>query len=558
MSESEALNNGAMAGIDSASGGLRAEEALILLRNELEQRVAERTEALRKREKLLSEMITQIPGVVYQFYARPSGETGFYYVSDNSEQVIGLKPELEKYLERLTAMVISEHRENFVRSIEKAIKEPGEWKYEGMLQKPTGENIWFSVSATPSRHEDEIVFSGIVQDITESKEIEEDLQMKDTAIASSINAITIADLDGNLTYVNDSFLRLWGYGNEQDVVGNPFIVFWEKESEARIVIDTLRKSGQWAGELNAKKKDGSVITVQLLGNIVSDSGSNAVGMMATCIDISKRKKTEDDLRESERKLKEFIGKITRSQEEINASYLELKESKDALVRSEKLAYTGRIAASIAHEIRNPLTNISMSIRQLRKWGRIKPEGHVHSEIIERNVERINFLITELLNCARPTKINPKPYDIQQVIKDALISDGSKIRAQKIKVIKLFYAKPSFLKIDKEHMGRVLLNLITNAVDAMPGGGSLTISTEINKGLFLVKIQDTGKGIPEKDIIKIFDPFFSTKSQGVGLGLTTCYGIIVSHGGTIEVESKWRKGTVFTISLPIEYTYRQAG
>ena len=234
--------------------------------------------------------------------------------------------------------------------------------------------------------------------------------------------------------------------------------------------------------------------------------------------------------------------------------MELKTSKDDLVRSEKLAYTGRIAASIAHEIRNPLTNVSMSVRQLKKGDRIKPEGYKHSEIIERNVERINFLITELLNCARPAKLDPKPHDMHRVIKDALIADRSKIRSQKVKVIKILSAKPSILNIDREHMGRVLLNLITNAVDAMPGGGNLTISTEINKDFFLIKVEDSGKGIPEKDVIRIFDPFFSTKAQGVGLGLTTCYGIVVSHGGTIEVESKWRKGTAFIISLPIEHTH----
>ena len=275
------------------------------------------------------------------------------------------------------------------------------------------------------------------------------------------------------------------------------------------------------------------------------------GMMASFIDITERKKAEEELRESERKLKELDDKTTRSQEELKASYTELKTSKDNLVRSEKLAYTGRIAASIAHEIRNPLTNVSMSVRQLKKGDRIKPEGFKHSEIIERNVERINFLIAELLNCARPAKLNPVPYDIHRVIKDALISDKNKIRSQRIKTIKLLAAKPSILKIDKEHMGRVLLNLITNAIDAMPKGGNLTISTEINKDFFLIKVQDSGVGIPEKDVIRIFDPFFSTKPQGVGLGLTTCYGIVVSHGGTIEVESKWRKGTTFIISLPMD-------
>jgi len=232
-----------------------------------------------------------------------------------------------------------------------------------------------------------------------------------------------------------------------------------------------------------------------------------------------------------------------------------------LVRSEKLAYTGRIAASIAHEIRNPLTNVSMSVQQLKKGNKIKQKGFKHVEIVERNIERINYLITELLNCARPAKLNLQPYDIHEALKDVLESAKTKLNLQKIKVTKNFTphlckgagftSNPSVLKIDREQIERAFLNLITNAIEAMPRGGNLTIITELNGNFFRAKIHDTGKGIPEKDIIKIFDPFFSTKPQGVGLGLSICYGIIVSHRGTIEVESKSKIGSTFTVSLPIE-------
>ncbi|MEK6690584.1 MAG: ATP-binding protein [Nitrospirota bacterium] len=226
-----------------------------------------------------------------------------------------------------------------------------------------------------------------------------------------------------------------------------------------------------------------------------------------------------------------------------------KESKDDLIHAEKLAFTGRIAASIAHEVRNPLANLSMAVQQLKKGNKIKQEGFKHVEIVERNIERINNLITELLNCARPAKLNLQPYDIHKVLEDLLESDKTKIDLQKIKVTKNFSSESPVLKIDKEQIERAFLNLITNAIEAMPRGGNLTIITELKGSFFLLKVYDTGKGIPEEDIIKIFDPFFSTKPQGVGLGLSICYGIIVSHGGTIEVESELKKGSIFTISLP---------
>ncbi len=237
-------------------------------------------------------------------------------------------------------------------------------------------------------------------------------------------------------------------------------------------------------------------------------------------------------------------------EDLRRAYAELQKSKDELVRSEKLAFTGRIAASIAHEIRNPLTNVAMSIQQLKKA--IKPEEPKakHIEIVEKNIERINYLITELLNCARPPKLNLQPYNIHKVLRDTLDSTKAKIKSQRIELVRKFTLKPSQIIVDKEQIGRCFLNIILNAIDAMPRGGKLTIITELDKDFYLVKIQDTGRGIPEEDIIRIFDPFFSTKPDGVGLGLTLCYGIIVSHGGTIEVESKLKRGSIFTVSLPV--------
>jgi len=218
--------------------------------------------------------------------------------------------------------------------------------------------------------------------------------------------------------------------------------------------------------------------------------------------------------------------------------------------SERLAFTGRIAASIAHEIRNPLSNVSMSVQQLRDafsqkdnpWAR-------HVDIIIRNTERINFLITELLNCARPPKLNIQPHNIHEILDGILESMKTKLASQHINVHKRFYRGLSIINVDNEQINRVFSNVMLNALEAMSGGGRMHITTGIEGQFFVVKVQDTGKGIQEEDIIRIFDPFFSTKSSGIGLGLSMTYGIVVSHGGTIGVESEWKRGTVFTISLP---------
>jgi len=225
--------------------------------------------------------------------------------------------------------------------------------------------------------------------------------------------------------------------------------------------------------------------------------------------------------------------------------------KEEPFQSERLAFTGRIAASIAHEIRNPLGNVSMAVQQLRDAFTGDSPWAKHIEVIIRNTERINFLITELLNCARPPKLNIQPHDIHTILESALGSIKTKIVSQQIEVSKGFNSQMSMINVDKEQVARVFTNVMLNAVEAMPGGGKMIITTEIEEDFLVVKIRDTGEGMPEEDIMRIFDPFFSTKPSGVGLGLSTTYGIVVSHGGTIGVESERNGGTLFAISLPIK-------
>ena len=218
--------------------------------------------------------------------------------------------------------------------------------------------------------------------------------------------------------------------------------------------------------------------------------------------------------------------------------------------SERLAYTGRIAAGIAHEIRNPLTNVSMSARQLKEAFSHDSPWARHIEIILRNTDRINFLITELLNCARPPQLNMQPHNINGILENILDSIKAKITGQQVRIHKIYCADAPVVSVDREQITRVFSNVMINALDAMPEGGTLTIETRIKAPSFVVKIKDTGTGIPEEDVIRIFDPFFSTKSSGIGLGLSMTYTSVVSHGGTINVESQRKEGTTFTISLPI--------
>ncbi|MEK7448100.1 MAG: ATP-binding protein [Planctomycetota bacterium] len=338
-----------------------------------------------------------------------------------------------------------------------------------------------------------------------------------------IDSIIILDEEGRIKEINQSTLNLLGYRNKEDLPGKPMSSV-SKNFSLKEIKDKIPLPDYEMVYLSSQKQE-----------------------ILVSVNITTRQKNIIFIARDIRKTKNLIEELTQSKRELEKSYTQLQESKDELIRSEKLAFTGRIAANNAHEIRNPLANVSMAVEQLKK----APRRPQYIETVLRNTKRINYLITELLNCARPPKLNIRPYNIHRVLEDVLESLKTKIVSQKVTVAKGVRAKLSRIKMDKEQMHRAFLNLATNAIEAMPNGGRLDYLTETNENFLVVKIRDTGKGIPEENIIRIFDPFFSSKPGGVGLGLTICYGVIVSHGGTIEVKSRLRKGTTFTISLPFE-------
>lgn len=347
-----------------------------------------------------------------------------------------------------------------------------------------------------------------------------------------IDSVIIASPEGQITAINPATLNLLGYGHKQDLLGQPLRKTCKDLALEKITVNLPLPDY----EMIYLDRRGREIPVHVNITMHRDHAGARPGIVFSARDMSKTRA--------------LISELTRSREKLESSYAELRDSKDAVVRSEKLAFTGRIAASIAHEIRNPLTNVIMATQQLARAVRTKEQQMKQTEMVLRNAERINYLITELLNCARPLKLNLGQGNVHELLDDVLESVKTKIAFQKIKTLRKFTFQPAALNLDKEQMERAFLNIVINAIDAMPTGGKLTLVTERRGAFFEVKIQDTGKGIPEADIIKIFDPFFSSKTGGVGLGLTTCYGIIASHHGTIEVESQLKAGTTFTVTLPV--------
>jgi len=239
------------------------------------------------------------------------------------------------------------------------------------------------------------------------------------------------------------------------------------------------------------------------------------------------------------------------EEKIQKTTADLSKAEAQLIRSEKLAALGQLAAGIAHEIRNPLTSINILIHSITSN---LPSGTSQKEdlkVIEEEIHRINEIVDQFLRFAKPTPPHLKKTEVTSIFEEILQLLRPQIEKQRIAVQKEFQTLPPIL-MDREQMKQVILNFLLNAIQAMTKGGLLALKGYIPKNDRWIKllIQDSGMGIPREDINKLFDPFFSTKEGGIGLGLSIAHRIIDQHHGKIEVESVPGKGTLFTVWLPI--------
>lgn len=220
------------------------------------------------------------------------------------------------------------------------------------------------------------------------------------------------------------------------------------------------------------------------------------------------------------------------------------------VSLERYANVGKVSRLIAHEVRNPLTNIHLAVEAMAKVANDQ-EINEYLRIIEKNAFRINNLVTELLSATKLNEFNLTPVPINQIIEETLVSAKDRIRLNNITLIKNYDPEICSVMADAEKLKIALLNLVVNGIEAMETGGDLKIETKKVDGNCLVIIEDGGKGICKEDLKKIFQPFFSTKSNGTGLGLATTQNIILNHAGSILVDSIPSKGTKFTVILKLE-------
>ena len=248
-------------------------------------------------------------------------------------------------------------------------------------------------------------------------------------------------------------------------------------------------------------------------------------------------------------------------ENIKKAYEELKEAQEQVIRSEKLASLGKLAATIAHEINNPLSGVLTYIRLMMKLiakDRFRAEKiediSRYLSTMESETSRCGEIVKDLLAFSRQSKTAIETHDIREIIERSLALIAHELELEEIKVVKKIEPNLPNVQCDSKQIQQVLLNLMGNASEAMAKGGTLTVTVKRSErqGYLDVVISDTGCGISKKNLKNIFEPFFTTKQEGkgVGLGLSIAYGIIARHNGSIEVKSELNKGSSFKVVLPI--------
>lgn len=244
------------------------------------------------------------------------------------------------------------------------------------------------------------------------------------------------------------------------------------------------------------------------------------------------------------------GRVTKL--EIIRDVTEGKRLEEQLIESERMAAVGQLAAAVAHEIRNPLGTIVMATRELSGESLSDEDRQLLVEVLNKEADRLNNTLSDFLRFAHPRPPKVAPNDPNAMLQNILtILESDRALKRDISIVLCLDETVSLAPFDIDQMEQVIWNMVLNAIQAMEGKGTLTISSRCRDGFLSIAISDTGKGMKREELGRIFDPFYTTKKEGTGLGLSIAHRIIEAHRGTIAVDSTVGKGTSITITLPVE-------
>ena len=407
--------------------------------------------------------------------------------------------------------------------------------YEVEFKRKDGSTIPISLTGHARYdHQGQVIgYEGLNVDLTQRKLMEKELKeaydFMNKIVRSSPNPTMATDLKGNIIIWNRAAAETLGY-EAGEVIGKMNIDKIYPEDMARKVMQMLR-SDKYGGVGRLKaypmvyvRRDGEVVEGTLSAATIYDANGTEIATVGSFVDLRERLEMERALR--------------RTQEQ--------------LLQSEKLAAMGRLTSQIAHELNNPLYGIMNTLELLKTEVSPQSKRRKILEMALSETVRLSDLLRKMLSFSKPDQEQRKPVDINTVIDEILLLHEKQLKENDINIAATYADGLDQVNASKDQLRQVFLNIVANGRDAMPNGGTLTVTTSGDAENVIIEMSDTGIGIKEEHLDKIFDSFFTTKEEikGVGLGLSVCYGFIKDHGGDIVVKSREGTGTSFTITLPV--------
>ena len=372
----------------------------------------------------------------------------------------------------------------------------------------------------------------LMDDITEKIRLSDEVDRVESCLISVVECasdmVLSLDIDGRILTWNPSAERISGYSFDE-IKGKKFVNFFAEEFSGkiqRLLSGTVKGIRSQMAEWDLIAKQKIRIRASWVCSPMQDTDMNTVGIVVVGRDLDERRKLEMEL-----------------------------------IQSTKFAALGVMAGGIAHEIRNPLA-ISSSSAQFLMEDTVTEEFRKEcAEKIYTGIQRAANIIENLLRYARPAmNFDMKRHDLNVLLHDTLQLVNNQAKIKKINIITKFAKESIWISCTSTLLQQVFMNILLNAINAMPDGGTLTISLKKINRAVAVTISDTGIGIPEREIDNIFDPFYTTSREknGTGLGLALSYSIVKQHAGIIEVKSEEDKGTDFIVKLPVRIGYQVIG
>lgn len=369
----------------------------------------------------------------------------------------------------------------------------------------------------------------LVSDLNKREKEAHELTERLNRITDNLQEIVFeTDEKGQIIFLNQAWKQMTGYDIDE-CLGTMYNQYFDQEERVIQHLSSVIKEHKDSGriELQLLHKEGKKVWGDVHYKLYFDEEHQFTGGIGTVADITKQKLAKLELERSNQQLQ---------------------------MQAQKLAVAGQIAAGIAHEVRNPLTSVNGFLQLMKTQ---YPERTDYFDIIFSEIKRIDFVLSELLVLAKPQSVHFQEVQLHGLLEQVITLLKTNAVLSNIDLKQPFKKQDAgAILADANQMKQLFINLIKNAIEAMPEGGSIYISTEKVMNEWKITIQDEGKGMSEEDIQKIYDPFFSTKTEGTGLGLTICATILKDHHGRMDVVSELGKGTTFHIYLPVCQKSRQ--